>query len=377
LLHRNTYAAFTEARIPLLAGSEPTQPNERLALTLAGRYDHSDDYGGKATWQSGLLWRATEALSFSGTYGLSYQPPQLIQIGGPQSSFPTPLFVPDPFRGNQLITYPVNLVFGANPNLQPETGDAFTLGLQYSSHALPGLHTALTWYGLRISKYTNNESFESLVAYPTLFPGAVTRAPPTPQDQQLGYLGVITQLNDIAQNFGDLRVAGFDADIRYMLDTRVGQFTPSIAIANIYEWRSAILPGAPEINAVGQATAFIYGGGVGWSPRWKGTAALAWKHGPLAMNLAGRYIGRYLDDQEFAPNTNEIGNTWICDFNARYEVGEALASDNHWLAKSYIAFGAVNLFNRMPPFSYTPAWYDIQEDDLRGRFLHLSAGLRF
>ena len=26
------------------------------------------------------------------------------------------------------------------------------------------------------------------------------------------------------------------------------------------------------------------------------------------------------------PNTNEIGNTWIFDFNARYEVGQALAS---------------------------------------------------
>ena len=39
LLHRNSYAAFTEARIPLLAWGEHSQADERLALSVAGRYD--------------------------------------------------------------------------------------------------------------------------------------------------------------------------------------------------------------------------------------------------------------------------------------------------------------------------------------------------
>jgi iron complex outermembrane receptor protein len=373
LLQRNTYAVFSEARIPLLAGGAPAQGDERLALTLAGRYDHSNDYGGKGTWQSGLLWHASETLSFRGGYGLSYQAPQLNQISGPTSVFPLSLGVPDPFRGNQLISYPVTFVFGPNRNLKPETGDSLTLGLQYSSQALPGLHTSLTWYDLRISNYIGPENLEPLVANPNLFPGAVVRAPATPQDQQQGFLGVITQLNYGDYNFGDLRVAGFDADVSYAIETRAGQFTPSVAIANVYRWQSAILPGTPAIDAVSQATLF----GVGWSPRWKGTAALAWKKGPLSMNLAGRYIGRYLDYQDFVPNTNEIGNTWIFDFNARYEVGQALASTNPWLARSYVAIGAVNLLNKTPPFSYSPSWYDFQEYDLRGRYLHLNVGVRF
>jgi iron complex outermembrane receptor protein len=377
LLHRNTYAAFSELRVPLLAGSDSARETDRLALTLAGRYDHSNDYGGKATWQSGLLWRASETLSLRGGYGLSYQAPLLIQISGPQTVAVAPLDVPDPFRGNQLVLYPVTQAFGPNANLKPETGDAFTLGLEYSSQALAGLHTSLTWYDLKITNYIGNESTQSLLAYPNLFPGAVIRAPPTPQDTQLGYLGQITQFNDTFYNFGDLRVAGFDADIRYEIDTRVGQFTPSVAIANVYKWQSALLPNTPEIDAVSQATSSFFGGGVGWSPRWKGTAALVWKQGPLSMNLQGRYLGRYLDYQLFVPNNNEIGNTWIYDFNARWEVGQALASTNPWLARSYVAFGAVNLLNKTPPFSYTPNWYDFQEYDIRGRILHLNAGLRF
>ena len=93
-----------------------------MALTLAGRYDHSSDYGGKATWQSGLLWRATETLSFSGSYGLSYQAPQLNEISGPQNySNPYALGVPDPFRGNQPVSYPV--AHGVRTELQPEAGN--------------------------------------------------------------------------------------------------------------------------------------------------------------------------------------------------------------------------------------------------------------
>jgi iron complex outermembrane receptor protein len=374
-LGRNSYAVFGEARIPLLGGDAPAQGRERLALTLAGRYDHSDDYGGKATWQSGLLWRATESLAFRGGYGLSYQAPQLFQIGGPQTITVAPLELPDPFRGNQLVTYPVTNVYGSNPNLKPETGDSLTLGLQYGGASPAGLHASLTWYELRISNFIGAQSQESLLTYPNLFPGAVTRAPPTPQDQQLGYLGLITEVKDDNYNFGDIRVAGVDANIRYAIETRAGRFTPSVAIANIYKWQSAILAGAPEIDAVSQATSSVFGGGVGWSPRWKGTAALAWSLEPLSMSLSGRYIGRYLDYQVFVPNTNETGDTWIYDFSARYELSKSSAA-NTWLANAYVSFGAVNLFNKVPPFSYTSYLYDFMEYDDRGRYMYLNVGLR-
>jgi iron complex outermembrane receptor protein len=377
LLQRNTYAFFSEARVPLVAGHQLAQGDERLALTLAGRYDHSTDYGGKATWQSGLLWRATDSFSLRGGYGLSYQEPQLSQISGPQAAYVSSfgLQIPDPFRGNQLISYPLTYASGPNPNLKPETGKSLTFGLEYSSEALPGLHTLLTWYDLRISNYIGMEAPGTILTYPNLFPGAVVRAPPSAQDQAQGFLGPITQFNSTYFNFGDLRVAGVDADVRYLIDTRLGQFTPSVSIANVYKWQSAILPNAPETDWVSQASA-VYGG-VGWSPRWKGTAALAWKEGPLSMNIAGRYIGHYLDYQTSVPNTNEIGNTWIFDFNARYELGRALASTNRWLAQSYISLGAVNLLNKIPPFSYTSYWYDIREYDVRGRYVYFNVGLRF
>ena len=374
-LHRNSYAIFSEARIPLLAvgGGQP-QHGERLTLTLAGRYDHSSDFGGKATWQSGLLWRATETLSLTGSYGQSYRAPQLSEISGPQATF-TDSFIGgiDPFRGNEPVVYPLTIVAGPNFNLRPETGNSSTLTLAYSSEAKHGLRASLSWYDLKISNYIGIQNTQAILDHPELFPGAVIRAPATPADQQKGFLGLITQFDSTFYNFGDLHVDGFDADVSYAIDTPLGQFTPSLAIANIYKWQSALLPDTPAIDAVSQATFF----GVGWAPRWKGTAALAWKRGPLTMNVAGRYLGRYRDYQEIIPNSNELGNSWIIDASARYEAGRGLAGRAPWLAGSYVALGAVNLFNKTPPFSFTPSWYDIKEYDIRGRFLHLNVGVRF
>ena len=74
---------------------------------------------------------------------------------------------------------------------------------------------------------------------------------------------------------------------------------------------------------------------------------------------------------------HETGNSWVIDASARYEVGQAFASNNPWLAHAYVALGAVNVFNKTPPFAFTGLWYDYSEYDIRGRFLHLNVGVRF
>jgi len=369
-LTRNSYALFGETRVPLVATSEHSQ---QLALTFAGRYDHSNDFGGKATWQGGLLWKPTETLSMSGSYGLSYKAPQLQEIEGvPNITTGGNVGAVDPFRGGQPVPL-VTVVFGPNPNLKPETGDSRTLTIAYSSSVRPGFHASLTYFTVNISNYIATHGFQDLINDPSLFPGAVVREPTTPQEEQQGFLGPITQINQISYNFGDLSVAGFDADARYAIDTSVGQFTPSVAIANIYKWQSALTPDSPSIGYVSQATL----SGVGWAPRWKGTAALNWKRGSLSANFAGRYIGRYRDYQDVVANSNELGNSWTFDIYARYEVGQALANWNSWLAGAYVSLGAVNLFDKAPPLSYGFPTYDAAEYDIRGRFVYTRIGIKW
>ena len=369
-LSRNAYAAFTEMRAPLLADHEHPQRSEQLALTLAGRYDHTNDFGGKATWQGGLLWQATETLSLRGSYGISYRAPALKEISGGIASS-TGLFAGnDPFRGGAHIHALITV--GANPNLKPETGASHTLGLAYSSQALHGLGASLTYFNINISNYIARPQAQIIVNNPDLYPGAVIRGPTTPQDPQ-GFLGPVTRIYDLYYNFGDLRVAGFDADVSYVMDTGPGRFSPSLAVANIYKWQSALVPGSPLISYVNQLSY----NSVGFAPRWKGTAALDWKKGPFSTRLAGRYIGPYKDDQTFMPNSNVLGNFWVFDLNARVEAGQALVNRNQWLTGTYVAVGVVNLFNKEPQFSNGLTPFDTNEVDLRGRFVYAQAGIRW
>jgi iron complex outermembrane receptor protein len=372
-LARNAYAVFTEARAPLLADREGE--GDRLALSLAGRYDHTSDYGGKVTWQSGLLWRPIDTLAFSGSYGVSYQAPQLVQtsIAGGQFNFDVGQFggATDPFRGGQSVLGTTPVLYGANPELKPQTGNAYTLAIVYSSQALRGLRASLTWLDINISNYIGQQNLETLVDNPSLFPGAVIRGPATVQDQQQGFLGPITQINDLYYNFGDLHVAGFDADMSYAIDTGIGVVTPSLALANIYKWQSALAPGAPLLSYVSQA-----GGNPGWAPRWKGTTALNWKHGPVSANLAARYVGPYKDYQYFVPNTNELGNFWVFDLNIRLDMGWPRASGNAG-ASTFVAIGAVNLTDKTPPFSYNDPAYDNTQYDIRGRFIYARLGIKW
>jgi hypothetical protein len=134
------------------------------------------------------------------------------------------------------------------------------------------------------------------------------------------------------------------------------------------------MPDAPPIDGVNKAT----DDHVGWSPRWKGTAALGWKRAGISASIDGRYIGPYLDYQDSVPgNDHVIGNSWIFDANLRVELGSTFATNIPWLRNSFVSIGAVNVFNRIPPLSLTPGLYDIQEYDIRGRYLHLSVGVQF
>jgi hypothetical protein len=199
------------------------------------------------------------------------------------------------------------------------------------------------------------------------------RAPPALQDQEKGFAGQIIQLNDLYFNFGNLDIAGFDVDVNYLITTQLGDIRPSVEVSNMDKWKYALVPGSPLVSYLSQATY----SGLGFSPRWKGTASLKWIRGPYSATLLGRYIGSYRDYQDFVPNTNELGNSWLFDLYARYEFGAALSGEHPWLSHGYVSLGAVNLFNRFPPFSYGVTPFDIYEGNLLGRKVYAQVGFQW
>ena len=368
-LSRDEYAVFTEERVPLIASSQQgddDQP-EVLALSVAGRYDHSSDFGGKATFQGGLEWRPVTSLLVRGALGTSYRAPQLSELyGADQVGYTTTIV--DPYRGGQ--TYDVGWPQSSNPNLKPETGLSRSLGVVYSSESLPGFETSLTWWSIDYENYIGTPAVQDVIQYPDRYPaGLVQRSAPSAQDIASGWLGAITSVTSMPVNFGSLKVRGVDFDASYRIPSDFGTWKPAVSLTETYKYEVALSPSQPAFSAVSRAQL-----SPGVAPRWKGNVSLNWEKGALTAGITGRYTGSYHDYAGWAPEDYTIGNFWLFDANVRYDFGRHFAKESFWHG-AYASVGGVNIFDRRVQFSYVPYGYDFAQADIRGRYLYVKVGV--
>jgi hypothetical protein len=143
----------------------------------------------------------------------------------------------------------------------------------------------------------------------------------------------------------------------------------------MYEYEYQLAPGAGPTDTISRANL------TGWAPRWKGNAHVVWQHGPVQATVVGRWVGAYRDYDDFNPATpvRKLGNFWMFDASVRYNIGQKFASDSSLLSKTYITIGGVNIFNRLPPYSYYQGsiGYDPTQYDIRGRYVYMRIGTRF
>ncbi len=145
---RNVAAGFIETYIPLLGPQGADGTIDRLSLDLADRLEHYSDFGSTNNPKIGLVWQPLQMLSVRATYGTSFKAPLLNDTnGGANTVLPYPLF--DPTTGantNSLV------VFGGNPNLDPEKARTWTTGLDVRPEEIPGLRASATYYNIRFTQ---------------------------------------------------------------------------------------------------------------------------------------------------------------------------------------------------------------------------------
>lgn len=360
--HRDAFSVFGEAHIPIVANHDNPSVGDRLALTVAGRYNHFDDFGSNTTPQYGVEFRPANTLLLRGTYSRSFKAPTLPDLDGPQTVIAST--VNDPLLNNQIEA--ISLVSGSNPKLHPETGFSSTYGFVYSSEAIPDLQLSVTHW--QINEFNNMQRFSEndLVQNENLFPNNVIRAASCPS----GPPCPIVEIIDNPVNFGEINVAGLDYQVTYKARSEVGIWTPSLNATQTYRYNEALLPNSPPTDAASKAQ-----DSGNWAPHWKATAALGWTLGPYSAHVDARYVGRY---QDYDTTSHELGNFWLYDVNARYLIGQALAHDDPWLRGAYIEVGGVNISNSLPVYSdRNGGGYDPTQYDIRGRFLYALAGIKW
>jgi iron complex outermembrane receptor protein len=355
--HRDSYAVFSEARIPVLGS--PSTPESILALTAAARYDHDEYFGGETTPQFGIEIRPEPELLVRGTYGRSFKAPSLLSLFAPDT--PALFYGTDPRNGD--IPVVVSNLLGGNAHLRPETGHSMTAGLSYSPQPVPGLALSATLWEITEHNSIQSIDAQTIINNEDAFPGRVVRNP----------AGVITEVDSTRVNFGTINARGVDYQVNWKHSLASSVIETSLSATQTYQYLTSLLPGLAPQNRVSQAATDL-----NWAPRWKGVARASWAQGPLSANVIGRYTGKYRDYLPLPDGLYQsLGNVWICDLNAKLSLNTP-----GWLSAvvpaADVEIGAVNAFNRLPQYSNNPyLGYDGTQADIRGRFLYVKLGVRW
>lgn len=356
------YALFAEGRLPLLAGFGSAQ-SPRVVLSAAVRRDKYADAGAKTTPSVGLEWRPSRTLLVRGSYAEAFKAPGITSLEREQFQGDTEIF--DPRRGGELVV--VNTISGGNPDLEPESGDATSIGMVWDSDVIPGLQAELTWWKISITDQIVAEPNRQLIVdNEAIFPGRVQRGA-----AENGGPGPIISVDRTALNMSQIDASGFDFDLRHRFVTRFGDFMPRLRVTRTQNYDVRLVETSPTEDRLN-----IYQFGP-WAHKWRGSVALAWNYGNYSSTVSGRYIDKYRESVAKPDGSFwELGNYWLVDANLRYEF--AKFQSRQMPSRAYLSLGVNNLLNREPQYSNLhPLGYDGTSFDIRGRTLYAAFGLQW
>lgn len=133
---RDVTAVYAEARIPLFGAGNARPGLERLELSLAARFEDYADVGQTTSPKVGLVWEPVDGALLRANYGRSFRAPALREVNEAPTASPT--FLP---QGSQQVLSMI--LYGGNPDLEPETADTWTLGGDFRPAAVEGLRVTV------------------------------------------------------------------------------------------------------------------------------------------------------------------------------------------------------------------------------------------
>lgn len=351
---REHYAAFAEARIPLL-GDFAAASDEKLATaTGAIRYDHYNDFGGHFSTGFGLEIRPVRGLLLRGSFSQAFKPPTLTNLY--RSRVTSSLQFTDPALG---VTYVTQQLQGGNPDLEPQTGKSYTAGFVISQPNVSGLRLAVTGWKTELENGITNPSVIFLRDNPGVLPGRIVRDPVTNR---------VTLFDVSPVNFGFIKSSGIDASLGFRFRTGIGTFSPSVSATRTLKYQAQATPGGVIRDGLGFANAS------GFSPKWKATGGFTFTAERLPeLSVSGRYIGPYSDYAALPNGTRlTLGDVVFVDANAKFALPDLFGGTR----RPSLSVGAINLLNKLPDYSNNASFgYDSSQYDIRGRIVYVRLGV--
>ena len=267
---------FTEIDVPLIA--------DRMSFNGALRRADYEGSGGFTSYKLGLDTNLTSSLRLRGTHSHDVRAATLGErfdrTGAAGTANPDRGIVPNP------PAYPITLVQGGNPNVEPEEADTTTVGLVYRPEAISGLDFSIDWYEVKLEGAIEAYTAQQIIDLCYQFN----------DQEQCQYIlrdpvsGLIQFVNQTYQNISQAEVSGVDLEVVYARDVEAlgdGRLTLRYLSSFLHD---NALTGATGVRVDRAGEIGGIAPGLGSLPEWKHTVSAAYARGPFNAYLQGRYI---------------------------------------------------------------------------------------
>jgi iron complex outermembrane receptor protein len=363
---REIAALFAEIAIPLAA---------RVDVSLAGRFEEYSDFGSTFNPKLGVRWTLSDQLRFRGSWGTSFRAPALVDMDEQRLSSVAMMPLADPLSPTGQSMALVR--FGKNAGLHEETATTWTVGFDFAPARFEDSSLSLTYFSV---DYANRILQPGPLLKPldilleeSLWSDVITRNPSQHVVNEICsapyFFGDVdacaatppTLVVDLRlHNLAATRVNGLDVEFQKRLNTSVGEWNFRTQGTYLMRFAQALSPGSPAADVENTA-----GNPVGLRLRtvvdWYETGA---NREGWAISAAVNHKGGYVDG--FSEMGRGVDPWTTVDLHLRYRTsrGPALLNDVE------LALGAVNLFDRDPPFLNTLVGYDTANAEPLGRVIN-------
>jgi iron complex outermembrane recepter protein len=249
----------------------------------------------------------------------------------------------------------VNLTSG-NASLQPEEGESFTVGFDFSPESIPNLTISSTYFDVkydgRIANPPRVGPVTAIYSQAEALAPFIDRSPDPAEVQAIfatgrvtdrartGAAGVEAIYDNRIVNIAESTQTGADVTLRYTLHSARGDFGLSLGGYRTFELdhqAANTVPGVPLLDLVGFPVGF------------KAVTGLTWDYRGFSSSLYVRHADEYAN-QFFTP-AGTVDSWTTADLQFGYRVAESNSGVLDGLA---VALNLQNVTDEEPPFVVVP-----------------------
>ncbi len=347
-------SVFAEFLLPVMDNG-----TQSVDIKAGVRYDDWNAFDNESTWQLGVEFQAMDSLKLRATAGTVFRAPTIENLfGGQVDDFPTysdpcipPAGQPLPARCDQTgvqIDNQVRARIGGNPLLTPETGDTFTAGVVWSPDFGDSNTTVtLDYWQVDIENGISSLGVQFTLDQCYLFGDEAECAKIT---RRADYS--IAQILDADINVADQGAKGIDTEIRWSMDSDVGQWEVALLWSHLLERTKVAKPGDPENDLSGRYTDPTAEDGGAYATD-KLNYSIQWFHNNLSIGYLGEYISALDADTFcncFAGNAVDVfGNAVYLQAVDSYLYHDIVINYTFASTGTNIALGVTNITDEEPP----------------------------